>query len=67
MTTDSILLYTAKVCPFAARTELALELSGVKYETYEIDLSNKPSWYADKINKASKGTLIQQCAHGRMY
>lgn len=62
MTTDSFLLYTAKVCPFAARTELALELSGVKYDTYEIDLANKPSWYAEKINKASKGTCLTAAA-----
>ncbi|KAN0064045.1 hypothetical protein ACQY0O_003652 [Thecaphora frezii] len=49
-----ILLYTAKICPFAHRSELALELSGVPYKTHQIDLHNKPSWYAEKVNKASK-------------
>ncbi|EPQ28205.1 uncharacterized protein PFL1_04033 [Pseudozyma flocculosa PF-1] len=49
-----LLLYTAKVCPYAHRTELALEESGAKYDTFQVDLANKPEWYAEKVNKASK-------------
>lgn len=49
------LLYTAKVCPYAARVELALALAGIPYERFEVDLANKPSWYAERVNKASKG------------
>lgn len=52
---SKLLLYTAKVCPYAARAELALELAGLDYDVFEVDLMNKPSWYADKINAASKG------------
>lgn len=52
---SKLTLYTAKVCPYAARAELALAVAGVKYETFEVDLLNKPSWYAERINKASKG------------
>lgn len=53
-----LLLYTAKVCPFAARAELALALAGIRHDTFEVDLLNKPEWYADKVNKASKGKFL---------
>ncbi|GAC77505.1 hypothetical protein PANT_26d00083 [Moesziomyces antarcticus T-34] len=55
---SKLLLYTAKVCPYAARAELALELAGLDYDVFEVDLMNKPSWYADKINAASKVPVL---------
>lgn len=51
---EQITLYSAKVCPWAHRTELALKESGLPYKRYEIDLANKPEWYAPKVNPASK-------------
>ncbi|KAH0581702.1 hypothetical protein H2248_011389 [Termitomyces sp. 'cryptogamus'] len=54
MATQEITLYTAKVCPYAHRTELALEESGLRYTPFEIDLQNKPEWYAIKVNPAGK-------------
>jgi len=59
MAQPEILLYTAKVCPWAQRATLALEEVGAKWEPYEIDLQNKPSWYASKVNPASKVPVIQ--------
>lgn len=53
-----LLLYTAKVCPFAARTELALTIAKLAHSTHEIDLLNKPSWYNEKVNKASKVPVL---------
>ncbi|KDN51872.1 hypothetical protein RSAG8_00423, partial [Rhizoctonia solani AG-8 WAC10335] len=47
-----------KICPFAQRTVIALEEAKADYTTYEIDLSNKPEWYAPKVNPASKGKRI---------
>ncbi|KIY65402.1 hypothetical protein CYLTODRAFT_432235 [Cylindrobasidium torrendii FP15055 ss-10] len=47
-------LYTAKVCPFAHRTEIALAEVGADFKRYEIDLANKPEWYASRVNPASK-------------
>ncbi|KIY70107.1 hypothetical protein CYLTODRAFT_442221 [Cylindrobasidium torrendii FP15055 ss-10] len=47
-------LYTAKVCPFAQRAEIALAEVGADFKRYEIDLSNKPEWYAPQVNPASK-------------
>ncbi|KAJ6481323.1 hypothetical protein C8R47DRAFT_1135396 [Mycena vitilis] len=51
---EQITLYTAKICPFAHRVEIALAEAKVGYNRYEIDLSNKPEWYAPKVNPASK-------------
>ncbi|KZT07935.1 glutathione S-transferase C-terminal-like protein [Laetiporus sulphureus 93-53] len=51
-------LYTAKICPYAHRVELALEEANAKYSKYQIDLQNKPQWYAPKVNPASKVPAI---------
>ncbi|KAH9838988.1 thioredoxin-like protein [Rhodofomes roseus] len=55
---ESITLYTAKICPYAHRVELALEESKAEYTKYLIDLQNKPEWYAPKVNPASKVPAI---------
>ncbi|KAK7014056.1 hypothetical protein VNI00_019448 [Paramarasmius palmivorus] len=47
-------LYTAKICPYAQRTEIALFEAKAEYTRFEIDLSNKPSWFAPQVNPASK-------------
>ncbi|KAL0957908.1 hypothetical protein HGRIS_000089 [Hohenbuehelia grisea] len=51
---EQLTLYTAKICPFAQRAELALEEAKAEYTRFEIDLQNKPEWYAPKVNPASK-------------
>ncbi|KAF7348710.1 Glutathione S-transferase [Mycena venus] len=55
---EQITLYSAKICPFAHRVELALAEAKVGYNRYEIDLANKPEWYAPKVNPASKVPAI---------
>jgi len=55
---EQITLYTAKICPWAHRTELALQESKLPYKRFEIDLRNKPEWYAPKVNPASKVPAI---------
>ncbi|KAG6853414.1 hypothetical protein C0991_004582 [Blastosporella zonata] len=55
---QQITLYTAKICPYAHRAELALEESKLKYTRFEIDLKNKPEWYAPRVNPASKVPAI---------
>lgn len=57
-TSDSLLLYTAKRCPFAQRAEIALHETGLHFQSEEIDLDNKPSWYATKVNPASKVPVL---------
>lgn len=58
MATADLLLYTAKICPYAHRAELALAESNQDFERYEIDLQNKPEWYESKVNKASKVPVL---------
>lgn len=36
------------------QTELALAEVGAQFTRHEIDLFNKPEWYAPKVNPASK-------------
>ncbi|KAG1900447.1 glutathione S-transferase C-terminal-like protein [Suillus fuscotomentosus] len=55
---EQITLYTAKACPYAQRTEIALAEVGAPFKRYEIDLGNKPEWYAPKVNPASKVPAI---------
>ncbi|KAF7300217.1 Serine carboxypeptidase [Mycena kentingensis (nom. inval.)] len=56
--TEQLTLYTAKICPFAQRVELALNEAKAGFNRYEIDLSNKPAWYAPQVNPASKVPAI---------
>ncbi|KAJ7107330.1 hypothetical protein C8R44DRAFT_843061 [Mycena epipterygia] len=55
---EQITLYTSKLCPFAHRVELALAEAKVDYNRFEVDLRNKPQWYAPKVNPASKVPAI---------
>lgn len=36
------------------KTEIALAEAHAKFTRYEIDLFNKPEWYAPQVNPASK-------------
>jgi len=56
--TKQLTLYTATVCPYAQRVELALEEAQLDYTRFEIDLQNKPEWYAPRVNPASKVPAI---------
>jgi len=51
-------LYTARTCPYAQRVEIALAEVGAKYTRFEVDLKNKPVWYAPQVNPASKVPAI---------
>ncbi|KAH7340683.1 glutathione S-transferase [Rhizoctonia solani] len=47
-----------RVCPFAQRTVIALQEAKADHIAYEVDLLNKPEWYAPRINPASKVPTI---------
>ena len=36
------------------KVEIALAEAKATFKTYQIDLQNKPEWYAPKVNPASK-------------
>lgn len=42
---ETIELFSARVCPFAHRSRLALTEKGIPYTLITIDLKNKPEWY----------------------
>ncbi|QRW00624.1 glutathione S-transferase [Ceratobasidium sp. AG-Ba] len=56
--TEAITLYSSEYCPFAQRTVIALQEANADYTKYEVDLINKPAWYAPKVNPASKVPAI---------
>ncbi|XP_026164312.1 glutathione S-transferase omega-1 [Mastacembelus armatus] len=43
-----IRLYSMRFCPFAHRTRLVLNAKGIKYETININLKDKPEWFLKK-------------------
>uniref|UniRef100_A0A3P8Z4L1 Glutathione S-transferase omega n=2 Tax=Esox lucius TaxID=8010 RepID=A0A3P8Z4L1_ESOLU len=43
-----IRLYSMRFCPFAQRTRLVLHAKGIKHETVNIHLKDKPDWYFEK-------------------
>ncbi|KAH7912760.1 glutathione S-transferase C-terminal-like protein [Hygrophoropsis aurantiaca] len=55
---QQITLYTAKICPYAHRVEIALNEAKASFKSFQIDLQNKPEWYAPKVNPASKVPAI---------
>ncbi|XP_029466195.1 glutathione S-transferase omega-1-like isoform X3 [Rhinatrema bivittatum] len=43
-----IRFYSMRFCPFAHRTHLILEAKGIKYETINVNLLDKPEWFLEK-------------------
>ncbi len=43
---EPIELFSARVCPFAHRSRLALTEKNIPFTLVEIDLRNKPDWYS---------------------
>ncbi|XP_030603853.1 glutathione S-transferase omega-1-like isoform X1 [Archocentrus centrarchus] len=44
----SIRVYSMRFCPFAQRTRLVLKAKGIKHETINVHLRDKPEWYLKK-------------------
>ncbi|XP_008320655.1 glutathione S-transferase omega-1 isoform X1 [Cynoglossus semilaevis] len=44
----TIRLYSMRFCPFAQRTKLVLNAKGIKHETININLKDKPDWFLEK-------------------
>lgn len=56
---ESIELFSARVCPFAHRSRLALMEKNLPFTLIEIDLRNKPDWYS-QINPAGAVPVLRQ-------
>ncbi|KAH9943549.1 hypothetical protein B0H21DRAFT_823736 [Amylocystis lapponica] len=55
---DTLTLYANMACPYAQRVDIALKEAKADYTRYEVDLQNKPAWYAPQVNPASKVPAI---------
>ncbi|KZT38463.1 hypothetical protein SISSUDRAFT_986163 [Sistotremastrum suecicum HHB10207 ss-3] len=58
---EQITLYTSETCPWAQKTRIALAEAkpfGAKWTEFEVDLKNKPDFYAKTVNPASKVPAI---------
>uniref|UniRef100_A0A4W6CRZ8 Glutathione S-transferase omega n=1 Tax=Lates calcarifer TaxID=8187 RepID=A0A4W6CRZ8_LATCA len=45
---DHIRIYSMRFCPFAQRTRLVLNAKGIKHDTVNINLKDKPDWFLEK-------------------
>jgi glutathione S-transferase len=52
------LLFTFRRCPYAIRARLALALAQIDYETFEVDLKNKPDMLLQLSPKATVPVLL---------
>ncbi|XP_023282386.1 glutathione S-transferase omega-1 [Seriola lalandi dorsalis] len=43
-----IRIYSMRFCPFAQRTRLVLNAKGIKHDTININLKDKPDWFIEK-------------------
>ncbi|KAG7272459.1 hypothetical protein CRUP_031386 [Coryphaenoides rupestris] len=48
VTPGTIRLYSMRFCPFAQRTRLVLSAKGIKHDTVNINLKDKPEWFLEK-------------------
>jgi len=56
-----IRLYSMRFCPFAQRARLVLHAKGIKHETININLSDKPEWFLEKNPLGQVPTLETGC------
>jgi glutathione S-transferase len=56
-------LFSARACPFAHRVRLVLSHKNIAFETNEIDLQNKPSWFTSEVSGYGKVPAIEHDGH----
>lgn len=56
---ENIELFSARVCPFAQRSRLALMEKNLPFTLIDIDLRNKPDWYS-KVNPIGAVPALRQ-------
>jgi len=54
MAAPDIIFYTHKTSPFCLRVELAFQEAKADVTRYELNLKNKPEWFASRVNPAAK-------------
>lgn len=56
-------LFSARACPFAHRVRLVLSHKNIAFESIEIDLQNKPSWFTSEVSGYGKVPAIEHDGH----
>jgi glutathione S-transferase len=59
---DDLKLISAEVCPYAQRTRLVLQEKDISHEVVEINLRDKPDWFAD-VSPYSKVPVLVHGDH----
>ncbi|XP_039590435.1 glutathione S-transferase omega-2 [Polypterus senegalus] len=57
-------LYSMRFCPYAQRARLILVAKGIKHETININLKNKPDWFFEKSPFGSVPVI--ECPNGKV-
>ncbi|KAH7909603.1 glutathione S-transferase [Hygrophoropsis aurantiaca] len=58
MSTELLTLYRFKPSPYSQKVELALVEANIPYRIHEVDLLNKPEWFAAKVHPVGKVPVI---------
>ena len=59
---DDLKLISAEVCPYAQRTRLVLQEKDISHEVVEINLRDKPDWFAE-VSPYSKVPVLVHGDH----
>lgn len=55
---EQLTLYLYKLSPYSQKIELALAEANAPHRTYQVDLFNKPEWFASKVNPVGKVPVV---------
>ncbi|KAG1870801.1 thioredoxin-like protein [Suillus subluteus] len=55
---EQLTLYLYKLSPYSQKIELALTEANAPHRTYQVDLFNKPEWFASKVNPVGKVPVV---------
>ncbi|KAG0699205.1 hypothetical protein DFH29DRAFT_1081382 [Suillus ampliporus] len=55
---EQLTLYYHKPSPYSKKIELALVEANAPYKAYEVDLLNKPEWFAKKVHPVGKVPVV---------
>ncbi|KAG1717456.1 hypothetical protein EDB19DRAFT_1922904 [Suillus lakei] len=55
---EQLTLYLHKASPYSEKIELALAEANAPHKACQIDLLNKPEWFADKVNSVGKVPVV---------
>ncbi|KAG1731616.1 thioredoxin-like protein [Suillus paluster] len=55
---EQLTLYLYKASPYSQKAEMALLEANAPYKGYQVDLFNKPEWFAGKVNPIGKVPVV---------